>query len=134
MVKLSYFCFKWRTVATFYTHVYKSQCDFFSLLRDLTLILFLSFTLWNANTMPFLQNTLLSIFFKSAFKLESKLYLQISFCKGCTRHRLNTTVGDSVEGIDKVVLPFVMVSLCRTFWLNSAVCTNTPSLPTGRVH
>lgn len=74
------------------------------------------------------------LFLKSAFKLESKSYLQISFCKGCTCHRLNTTVGDSVEGIDKVVLPFVMVSLCRTFRLNSAVCANSPSLPTGRVH
>lgn len=44
-------------------------------------------------------------FFKSVFKLESKSYLQISFCKGCTHHRLNTTVGDSVEGIDKVYCP-----------------------------
>ena len=74
------------------------------------------------------------LFFKSAFKLESKSYLQISFCKGCTRHRLNTTVGDSVEGIDTVVLLFVMVSLCRTFRLNSAGCANSPSLPTGGVH
>lgn len=74
------------------------------------------------------------MFLKSRFKLESKSYLQISFCKGCIRHRLNTTVGDSVEGIDKAVLPFVMVSLCRTFRLNSAVYANTPSSPTGRVH
>lgn len=76
--------------------------------------------------MPLLQNTLLSFFFffMSVIKLESKLYLQISFCKGCTRHRLNTSMGDSVEGIDGAVLSFWMVSLCRTLWLNAAVCAN----------
>lgn len=100
IVKLSYFCLKWKTVAIFYTHVCKSQCDFFPLLRDMTLILFLSFTLWNANSMPLLQNMLLSIFFKSAFKLESKSYLQIFFCKGCTHPRLNSTVEGSVGGTD----------------------------------
>lgn len=76
---------------------------------------------------PFIQ------FLKSVFNLNGKLYLLILFCKGCTCHRLNTTVGDGMEGIDNAVLPFVILNLCRTFWLNSVACTITPYFPTGRV-
>lgn len=112
--------------------VYKSQCDFFPLLRYLTLILFLSFTLWNANTTPSLQkHAFIHFFFKSTFKLEGKSYLQISFCKGCTRHRFDTTVGGSVGGIDKTVLCFLMLRLCRTFRRHPAVYVPLPACPLG---
>lgn len=65
-------------------------------------------------------------FLKSAFKSESKSYLPIWFRKGCIRHGLSTTVGDSVEGIDKGASHVWMMSLCRTVWPHPAVCANTP--------
>jgi len=70
---------------------------------------------------------------KPVFKLNGKAYLLILFCKGCTCYRLNTTVGDGMERIDKAVLPFVIVNLCRTFQLNSAAHTYASHLPTGRM-